>query len=103
MFATVKKHNTYVIKMRIEQFFTSNKNSNSKVFSETEKIEKPLRSVVKSITYRIIGTLATILISWLITGEIFIALTIGSIEMVAKMLLYFLHERVWNTIKWGKL
>ena len=64
--------------------------------------EKPLRSFVKSISWRIIGTLDTVLISWLITGTLSVAFAIGSIEMVTKMVLYFFHERLWNVIKWGK-
>jgi len=64
--------------------------------------EKPLRSLVKSISWRLIGTLDTILISWLVTGTLSLAFAIGSIEMLTKMVLYFFHERVWNTIKWGK-
>lgn len=64
--------------------------------------EKPLRSFVKSISWRIIGTLDTILISWLVTGTLQMAFTIGSIEMITKMILYFFHERLWNIIKWGK-
>ena len=64
--------------------------------------EKPLRSFVKSISWRIIGTLDTVLISWLVTGTLSIAFTIGSIEMITKMVLYFFHERLWNIIKWGK-
>jgi uncharacterized membrane protein len=64
--------------------------------------EKPLRSFVKSISWRLIGTLDTILISWLVTGTLSLAFAIGSIEMLTKMVLYFFHERLWNTIKWGK-
>jgi uncharacterized membrane protein len=64
--------------------------------------EKPLRSFVKSISWRIIGTLDTVLISWLVTGALSVAFAIGSIEMITKMVLYFFHERVWNIIKWGK-
>ncbi|EDP98099.1 DUF2061 domain-containing protein [Kordia algicida OT-1] len=64
--------------------------------------EKPLRSFVKSISWRVIGTLDTVLISWLITGTLTMAFAIGSIEMLTKMVLYFFHERLWNTIKWGK-
>ncbi|WP_298513733.1 DUF2061 domain-containing protein [uncultured Kordia sp.] len=64
--------------------------------------EKPLRSFVKSISWRMIGTLDTILISWLVTGTLEMAFTIGSIEMITKMILYFFHERLWNIIKWGK-
>lgn len=64
--------------------------------------EKPIRSVVKSLSWRTVGTLDTILISWFITGQLDLAFSIGSIELVTKMVLYFFHERIWNTIKWGK-
>ena len=64
--------------------------------------EKITRSIAKTISWRLVGTLDTIIISWIITGEITMALSIGSIELVSKMLLYFFHERAWNKIKWGK-
>lgn len=64
--------------------------------------EKPVRSVLKSVSWRIIGTLDTILISWIVTGTLRLAFSIGLIELVTKMLLYFLHERIWNKINWGK-
>lgn len=64
--------------------------------------EKTIRSIAKTISWRIIGTLDTIAISWIITGELTIAFSIGSIELITKMILYFGHERMWNAIKWGK-
>lgn len=64
--------------------------------------EKPLRSVAKSVSWRIVGTIDTIIISWLITGKLDLAFSIGSIELVTKMVLYFFHERIWNSIKWGR-
>jgi len=64
--------------------------------------EKIKRSLTKTISWRVIGTLDTILISWLITGTLALAFSIGAIELVTKMVLYFFHERVWNSIKWGK-
>ena len=64
--------------------------------------EKPVRSILKSISWRMIGTIDTILISWLITGEVTLALSIGIIELFTKMVLYFFHERLWNAVKWGK-
>lgn len=64
--------------------------------------EKPIRSVAKSISWRVLGTIDTVLISWLITGEVSTAFSIGAIELVTKMVLYFFHERIWNNIKWGK-
>lgn len=81
----------------------TNSNQNEKTSYKTDSIkEKPLRSIVKSISWRIIGTLDTILISWVITGELALAFSIGSVELVTKMVLYFFHERIWNSIKWGK-
>ncbi|CAL2075272.1 DUF2061 domain-containing protein [Tenacibaculum sp. 190524A02b] len=71
-------------------------------YKEDKHTEKPIRSIVKSISWRFLGTIDTILISWVITGEVRTAFSIGAIELVTKMLLYFFHERVWNSIKWGR-
>ena len=60
------------------------------------------RSLVKTISWRIIGTLDTIVSAYLITGTVHHAISIGGIELVSKMLLYFFHERSWNKIQWGK-
>jgi len=60
------------------------------------------RSLAKTLSWRIIGTLDTIFIAYIITGTMNHALSIGSIELVSKMILYFFHERSWNKIKWGK-
>lgn len=64
--------------------------------------EKPMRSIVKSFSWRIVGTIDTVIISWMITGELTTAFSIGAIELGTKMVLYFFHERIWNNIKWGK-
>lgn len=64
--------------------------------------ERPIRSVVKAVSWRIVGTLDTITISWLLSGELALAFSIGSIELLTKMILYFFHERAWNQVKWGK-
>ena len=53
------------------------------------------RHILKTITWRIIGTLDTITIAWIITGSWEWGLTIGGIEVFTKMILYFLHERAW--------
>ncbi len=65
--------------------------------------EKNYRSVVKSISWRTIGTIDTILISYLITGKPDLAVSIGGIEVFTKMGLYYLHERTWNRIGFGRL
>lgn len=64
--------------------------------------ENALRSVVKTISWRTVGTLDTVLISYIITGSITMAASIGSIELVTKMLLYYFHERAWNRIDLGR-
>lgn len=89
-------------KMILDQFIHKPKPTTKKGYSHDITTEKPLRSVIKSISWRAIGTIDTIVISWIITGRVSMALTIGSIELITKMVLYFLHERIWNTIKWGK-
>ena len=53
------------------------------------------RHILKTLSWRIIGTLDTVVLSWLITGNIKFGLVIGGAEAISKMLLYFLHERVW--------
>ena len=68
----------------------------------SEAKEKVKRSLVKTISWRVIGTLDTVIITWLITRTLTIAFSVGAIELVSKMVLYFLHERAWNSIKWGK-
>jgi uncharacterized membrane protein len=60
------------------------------------------RSLLKTITWRIIGTLDTIFISYLITGSFKMGVVIGGIEVFTKMILYFIHERIWQRINFGK-
>lgn len=64
--------------------------------------EKVSRSLIKTISWRLIGTLDTIVISYLITGTLEMAFSIGMVELFTKMVLYFFHERAWSKIKWGK-
>ena len=61
--------------------------------------EKPAKSLLKSISWRVVGTIDTIIISYIITGEIAMAASIGGIEVFSKVLLYYLHERVWSRVQ----
>lgn len=65
--------------------------------------EKAYRSVVKTISWRTVGTLDTMIISYFITGNLVMAASIGSIEVVTKMILYYFHERAWNKIPLGRV
>lgn len=88
----------------IAEQLVSNNNSNTvtKSYKRDKSSENPKRSIAKSISWRIIGTLDTILISWIVTGTLSVAFSIGVVELFTKMLLYFFHERIWNKISWGK-
>ncbi|MAO07449.1 MAG: hypothetical protein CL596_01915, partial [Alteromonas sp.] len=61
-----------------------------------------LRHILKAITWRILGTLDTIMLSWLITGNALTGLKIGLAEVVTKMVLYYFHERIWFKINLSK-
>ncbi len=58
------------------------------------------KSMVKAISWRVLGTLDTIVISWVLTGTLSLALSIGSVEIFTKFFLYYAHERLWNLIRW---
>jgi len=60
------------------------------------------RHIAKTITWRIIGTIDTIILSWIISGDPFIGLKIGLAEVFTKMILYFFHERAWFKINLSK-
>jgi uncharacterized membrane protein len=66
-------------------------------------MEKRYRSVVKAISWRATGTLDTIVISFLITGHLRWALSIGFVELFTKMTLYYFHERIWDRISFGRI
>ncbi|MCX2679468.1 DUF2061 domain-containing protein [Galbibacter sp. EGI 63066] len=85
--------------MILDKVLEGNRNKQKAKIASSEKIS---RSIAKSVSWRIIGTLDTIVISWLVTGTLTLALSIGFIELITKMTLYFFHERIWEKIKWGK-
>jgi len=60
------------------------------------------RSVVKTLSWRITGSGATFLIAWFIAGNFAMASTIAMIQLVANTVLYFVHERIWNQVRWGR-
>jgi uncharacterized membrane protein len=60
------------------------------------------RSALKAMTWRVIGTADTFVISWAITKEPVTAGAIASFEVFTKTILYYFHERGWNRVKWGR-
>ena len=62
----------------------------------------PKRHLAKAVTWRILGTIDTIAISWFFTGSLAIGAAIGGFEIITKTALYYFHERVWyKHIKFG--
>ena len=59
------------------------------------------RHILKTITWRIVGTSDTILLGWLISGDPTIGLSVGVAELITKMSLYYFHERIWYKIDFG--
>lgn len=64
---------------------------------------KRTRSLIKALTWRITASLDTFLLSYIITGRFDWATTIAFFEIITKAILYYLHERGWNKIKWGRV
>jgi uncharacterized membrane protein len=58
-------------------------------------------AATKAVTWRIVGTLDTWVISFLVTGQATLAFSIASIEVFTKMVLYYFHERGWEAVKRG--
>ncbi len=67
-----------------------------KFFSAKSGKDSNAKSLLKSISWRIVGTLDTIVISYFITGQLIMAVSIGSVEVFSKLILYYFHERVWE-------
>ena len=60
------------------------------------------RTLAKTMSWRVTASLTTFLIAWILTGDLLIGVSIGSIEAIAKIFLYYYHERIWNNISWAK-
>ncbi|MBU0559517.1 MAG: DUF2061 domain-containing protein [Bacteroidetes bacterium] len=65
--------------------------------------EKRNRSILKAISWRVTGSLDTMLVSFIITGNIRIAASIGVVEVLTKTVLYYFHERAWDKIRFGRV
>jgi uncharacterized membrane protein len=60
------------------------------------------RSLAKAISWRATGTLDTFLISWLVNGKALLAGGIAATEVLTKIILFYLHERAWSRVLWGR-
>lgn len=85
--------------MILDRIITDKEN---KSYQQAVTSEKPLRSLAKAISWRVVGTLDTMVVSYFVVEDVKTASAIAGVDFVTKMILYFFHERAWNTIKWGK-
>ena len=63
--------------------------------------DRPIKSVIKAVSWRVVATLTTMSLVFIFTGQIILALSVGILESFTKILLYYFHERAWNKTKWG--
>lgn len=71
------------------------------VVADGRRRETHRRSATKTATFRTIASLDTMLLAWIFTGNVGTALSIGGLEVVTKMILYFIHERIWSILPFG--
>lgn len=62
-----------------------------------------VRSIAKAVSWRLIGGLDTTVLSFLVTGSLKYAVSIASAEAISKIVLYYIHERAWRRVAWGRL
>ena len=65
--------------------------------------DKHYRSLIKAVSWRVTGSVDTLVISYLITGKLKYALTISGVELFTKIGLYYVHERVWEKLSFGRV
>mgnify|MGYP001572978986 CR=1 len=65
--------------------------------------EHTKRSIAKTITYRILITISTFIVMYFMTGNLSLTLGVTLVSNIVSTFLYFLHERIWNQIHWGKI
>ena len=59
------------------------------------------RTILKTISWRIVGTLDTMALGWIITGDPLLGVKIGGLELITKFVLYYIHETIWLKSKYG--
>jgi uncharacterized membrane protein len=65
-------------------------------------IDSKVRSIAKTISWRLTGSGATFLVVWLLTGSLIVAGPIAFVQLILNTILYYIHERVWTNINWGR-
>mgnify|MGYP003670403278 CR=1 FL=1 len=87
--------------MIADQILLDKKTTQAKYATDI-KSDRPIRSIAKAVSWRVVGTLDTLIVSYFFTGKVALAASIASVDFVTKMFLYFFHERAWNKVLWGR-
>ena len=66
-------------------------------------METHVRSIAKAVSWRIVATLTTMLLVYVFTGNLLVSGGVGLTELLSKLLIYYVHERVWNAIRFGRI
>jgi uncharacterized membrane protein len=66
-------------------------------------VETHFRTIIKALSWRIIATLVTFTVSWIVTGELTFAAEIGIADAIIKICAYYIHERTWMRVAFGTL
>ena len=65
-------------------------------------MEQGRRSLLKAVSWRIVGTVDTFVLTFLVTGKLVWAASVSAMELCTKVFLFWVHERLWNRIPWGR-
>jgi len=65
-------------------------------------MERPLRSLVKAISWRIVATITTIFLVFMFTGNLVLSGSVGATELLTKTVVFYVHERIWNRFDFGR-
>ena len=62
-----------------------------------ESVPTRRHTLLKTLSWRVVASATTFLIAWFVTGDLTAGAAIGGVEVVAKVILYYWHERAWQT------
>jgi len=65
-------------------------------------MERNVRSIAKAISWRVVATSTTIILVLIFTGNIVISAGVGAFELLSKTVIYYIHERIWNRLSFGR-
>ncbi len=65
--------------------------------------ESRTRSVVKGITWRVVASVTTMMVVFVVTGDLALVASVGFVDVTIKIIFYYLHERFWGRVHWGVL